>query len=200
MTPCVHKLVPRRVKQRFAQSARAPGDHHMETEHGKSYGLHNLPSSLKAFEMEFDMGLVEQVHQADRTLVTQIIEYVVHHIALDDPTTEMHTVVGKDPDDPLAVVYQLQSRLPLTVRMNDMHCDLIKHGLGPVNCVTGIEWVCDLELQRVLLMINIRSLLSRALQIKEMDIMRIHARMQRAVTYESDGRSGSTKRTRLEKG
>lgn len=174
-------------------------EYSMELEHGKTYGLSNLPN-LKAFVMEFDTGLVEHVHQADRSMVTLIIEYVYHHIAKDDASTEMHTLVGKDPDDPLAVVYQLQSRLPLTTEMDDVHVELIKFGLTPINCITGIKWINDLESQRVLLMINIRSLLSRALEVKDMDLLRIHARMNKVVTYESDGRSGSTKRTRLDKG
>ncbi len=171
----------------------------METEIGRTYGMHNLPANVATFTMEFDMGLVEQVEQADKSLFQLIIEYVCHHVAKDDPTVAMRTLVGKDPDDPLAVMYQLQSTLPMECGMDDMHVEMIKHHLGPINCVTSVRWQNDVKAQRVLLMIDIRSLLSRALLIRDMDIVRIHARMNKIVSYESDGRSGSTKRTRLEK-
>ncbi len=171
----------------------------METELGKRYGLVNLPQHIKTFTVDFEMGLVEHVHEADRAMFMLIIEYIAYHVAQARPDLGMRTLVGQDPDDALAVVYQLQCDLPLATEMSDEHCDMIK-ALCPIGCIRDpIRWSVDQERMRVLLMVPIRSVLSRALQIRDMDFIRIRARLNKQVVYESDGRSASVKRNRLDK-
>lgn len=179
----------------------------MEPEHGKTYGQHNLPTGIKTFSMEFDMGLVEEVAPADRPTMLLLIEYVFHHIAKDDPGVGMRTFVARDPDDPLSVVYQLQCSLALELEIDDSHVEVIKEQICPLLCVMRVAWKVDIKSERTLLKVDVRSVTSSARTIQDMDLLRVHLRTRRTSTttmasasaYESEGRSGSAKRGRFEK-